>query len=257
MTQAPVDLKPLEQQIRLRSFIITVVIMAIIAVIVLFINAVYIVLPIQPEREEYSVLGTIDFGNMTEGSANVNTTAPPSPNPSENSNTPTQHSARVVSSPTNVVTGNEPSPVSRPSTPNANPTQAAEPTDRVDNPMTLDNPGGSNDGEGNNIGNAGVDGAPLTNGNGLMWGEGTGRGRRLINNYQRPVYDVNEEGEMEFELIILPNGTVRDVRIVRSCMCPTMSRRSIDKLKALRFNRVPDNVGEQRIRVKHKFVQEG
>lgn len=249
------ELEKEQKKIRQRSLIITgAVLLAIILLSLLVVLTRNTIPPM--DENQYTVAGSVDFGDYSQGSADINNRQQPSPNPNPNQNQQ-QQTESPSSQEESALTSDQPSEVSRSESATD---QTTQPSDQIDNPLTFDNwGGGSNDGNSNQFGDAGTPGAPLSDGNGLNWGDGEfgAKGRKLLNNYQRPVYDVNEEGYITFELEILPSGTVRNVRVINSqsrCLCPTMQRRAIAKLKKLRFSPVNDN-RVQTLRVTHTFRQ--
>jgi len=233
-----------ERRVKQRSRLYTGIVLVLFLAFLLLYPLIRDTVPPAGENQ-YTTIGRVDFGNLTEGSGEVNTTDPPANSPAEAQPQPQPTQETQPTTPTtnqdDVVTTERPSPTQTQSS-QPTPTQPAEPRDQVDNPMLFDG-GGSNDGNSNQIGNEGQPGSQLSDGNGLFWGDGDGAaglgGRRLLNRFDRPPYDVPEEGKVTFELTVAPNGQVTNVKRRRLCKCPVMIPRIEKKLYELRFNPVP------------------
>jgi hypothetical protein len=155
--------------------------------------------------EEYEIVGTIDFGNNVEGSMEVNNFQAPAPNPTPGEKrVNTETSSPIADQPNDpVITGTEPTEVvSSPTTPT-----------RKRKDWSLPG-GGSNDGEGNQVGNSGTPDAKELNpnGGGYAFGEGEEglQGRKLISSVM-PKYDVQEDAKITYEIVISPEGKVKEV----------------------------------------------
>jgi outer membrane biosynthesis protein TonB len=240
---------------RTRASVVSAVALALLVLLAWLFPLITTTDPSPSMEQEVLFSGTIDFGDLTEGSADINTTAESSPNANTNPQSPNRPNNPTPSA-NNVVTGTEVTGVQAEQNPTANATNT-EPSDRVDDPLQFDG-GGANDGESaNTFGNAGTPGAPLTNGNGVTWGDGEygARGRRLQNRLQID-YNVDEECRMQFELTVQPNGEVSDVRVLQTAFCPKMRNRSMEALRRLRFNSIVPNRTVQKIRCSLTFEQE-
>jgi outer membrane biosynthesis protein TonB len=182
---------------------------------------------------QYRTVGAVDFGNQQEGSQDVNTKQKPSPKPK-----PDQKKEQVKQTPQKqeeVVTQEE-SPVSQPK---AKETQAAkpQPKDEPVEAMQFDG-GGSNQGDAQDqAGNRGQPKAKqFSKGRGgYKFGDMKGLGFYGAGP-EMPRYDVEEEGQIVFELKIGPDGVVRQVKAVQiNGNLVTMKNRTKEKLQNTRF----------------------
>lgn len=121
-----------------------------------------------------------------------------------------------------------------------------------------DNPSGSNQGQGGDVGNSGTPDVKVLDPDGL-YDFGTGstgglKGRSPLA-LPKPKYDVQEEGILEFELTIKPDGTVAFVKAM-----PTnklgLKKAGIDAIMNWRFTPVQGG-GNQKVRVKINFKLKG
>ena len=274
-----------------------------------------------PPGEQYEVIGAIDFGDLTEGSRQVNNfeeavpdpappSSPPQPTPEpvvqqpQPAAKPVQQTkpAETTPEPDPVVSTPEPTPVKKPepkpekkpdptppkpqetvkpqpeSKPTTNNTQTqtteskpaetkptntssssstSEPTDKPS-----DKPSGSNHGnKESGTGNQGTPNIKKLDPNGLYsFGSGIGGGAngRSPLNLPYPTYDVQEEGDMVFEFVIMPNGSVSFVK-PRVNTKPGLAKAGKDAISKWKFSKLPPNVAQkpQRVTVTIKFRLKG
>ncbi|MBX7243043.1 MAG: hypothetical protein K1X92_14970 [Bacteroidia bacterium] len=191
---------------------------------------------------------TLDYGDRSEGSQNVNNFQPSVANPTPGEmKAPELPHAEVVQPPATppsdtkadkpVLAGNDDTDVTvpqkndkdkdkkdKPLTP-AKPadTKPSEPQkttpsipDTKSNTNTSSSGGGSNHGTGpkGSVGNTGTPNTNLLNLDGIEWGSGNGKGgdgglnNRKVIKMTKPKYDVQEEGRLTYEFIIAPDGNV-------------------------------------------------
>lgn len=238
-----------QERIRRRSFILTA---AIVAVLVLLMWIVVLVRDtVPPEgQNQYETVGSIDFGNQTEGSKDVNTKAEPSPTPKDapkseqqpSQTTPSPKKPDVITNKDGVIsipesdeTENEPKPEQPEKTPNKPAKESSEPEDQVDNPLLFEG-GGSNQGDKESgTGNRGKEAENFSGGTGYSFGDMKGMG--LAGGPELPRYsDVNEEGSIVFRLRVNPSGEVVSVTPVKiNGNLSTMLSRTKSKIYGTRF----------------------
>ncbi|MEM8888573.1 MAG: hypothetical protein AAGD28_11375 [Bacteroidota bacterium] len=222
------------------SAVTTTAIMVILALLCLIFTAYRNRVP--PPGKKYEVLGAIDFGDMREGSKNVNTRERSVPDPVENPTPkptppqPTPQPVEAAPTPPPRVTTPKPTPVAVPDPPVKKPEPVEQPkvekpqepkptpkptntqtkpteTKPADKPSTNTDsrPSGSNDGSADSgTGNKGTPNTTVLNKDGLYsFGEGIGgsNGRGILS-IRDPDYKCQEEGTLTFKFQIMPNGSV-------------------------------------------------
>ncbi len=289
------DIKKLEAEERknerisaLLTFLITIVLTG----ITLFWKAYRQTPP--PPGEIYEVVGAIDFGDMKEGSRDINNFEPsrkdPAPQPKPPSKPIKQAEvAETTPDPDPVITTPEPeTPVTQPEVPpkeKPEPTppkpaetvqpeekpQPEETTNDVQNessdnqpetkpdPEPSNKPSGSNQGNAEDaVGNQGQDAVKKLDPEGLYsFGQGSGGGlsNRIPLALPKPVYNVQEEGDIKFEFIIRSDGTVAFAKVAGVNTKPGLGRAGVDAIKKWRFSK--SDIQNQRVTVTIKFRLKG
>jgi hypothetical protein len=202
-------------------------------------------------QPSWKTIGMIsDFGNLTEGSSNVDNFQPPSPtpadrpkvdqsNPSVKSN-PTP-SPKVVESSTQSNQTVAPSNTNTQTTNNNSTTQT---NNTATNNSTKSQNGGSNDGQGKTPGNFGNPNSKTLDGNGMFdFGPGIGgtAGRKPVK-LDLPKYNVQQEAKIKFNFIILPDGKVAFVKS-EATPYPDLARVGKEAIERWRFSEVDENEG--------------
>ena len=223
----------------------TAVIMTILLLLTLIFTAYRNRVP--PPVKKYEVMGAIDFGDMRNGSKNVNTreravanpvdkptpTTEPQPAPTPVEAAPTPPKEITTTRPTPVSKPDppkvkDPTPVpdppktttpkqtqnTTPSKPTPTPTESKPKTDEKP-VLTLDDESGSNDGDNpSGTGNQGTPQSPVLNDNALYtFGAGLkGPSARGYISITDPVYNCQEEGDLKIEFDILPDGSVGRIK---------------------------------------------
>lgn len=177
--------------------------------------------------------GSVDFGNWTEGSGNVNNFEKPSPSASEGSSSSNQStfSSSKTSSEQNLTdetqedeTVQAPPPKDKKKNKdkqqttshnqqqshNSNTQTTTDNSDKKNNTQQ----GGSNHGDSNQAGNRGRDDVKILDPDGLYSfgsGEDGLMGRKPIS-LAKPVYEVEAEAKITYEFTIAPDGSVKNVK---------------------------------------------
>ena len=245
-----------------------------------------------PGVKDYQVLGSIDFGNYRQGSRNVNTFEEPVPNPSETTprSTPPAQEAQVsdntpdpappiVTPAPSPVTQPDPPPTPRPDpkpsppqttqpdpkpqpTPQPNPQPSPNTQPSLDDDLLYDpsdNGGGSNQGNSDNdVGNSGTPDVKVLDPNGLYsfgTGEGGGLEGRNPIRLDPPTYNVQEEGTLQFEFIINPDGSVAFAKVLGVTNKPGLRDAGIAAIKKWRFSALPPGAPQrpQKVQVTIRF----
>lgn len=234
--------------------------------------------PVVPMVEEqYITTGRIDFGNWTEGSANVNNFQDPSPNPSDNpksNTTPMETQPReAVSQNTQVIASenaNTPNVVDKSNSETVNdnpnnsqtntqttPTKPTTPTKESQFEMSDDEDGGSNHGSGNTTGNRGRDDTRVLDPNGAYSfgddGNGSLNGRIPIT-LPQPRYTAQQDAKLTFDITIAPNGTVKYVK-PQMTTYNELADAGKEAIYKWKFNDIGNNGQDQKIRVTIKFFR--
>ncbi len=247
---------------------------------------------VPPPGEEYEVLGAIDFGNYTSGSRQVNNFEPPKENPAETPPPAPQeqqeetHESEPEPTPDPVETQPTPSPVTVPETPpDPKPTPKPEPKKPTPKPkpevkekVKVEKPSestsskpsetpsskpskqeaGSNQGkESSGTGNQGTPNVKVLDPNGLYsFGTGAGGGLngRSPLRLSPPKYTSQEEGEIQFQFTIAPNGSVVYVKPLGVVRQLALKNAGIAAIKGWKFSPLPPGQsGNQTVRVTIKF----
>ncbi len=273
------------------SAIITTAIMILLLLISLVWRAFRMRVP-PPGEKAYEMVGAIDFGDYSQGSRNINNfqeaVPNPTPAPSQSSSSSNAEAAPSSStpSPSNEMTQPDLAPVSqpdpRPTTPEPNPapTQPETPAPSPEpspspSPSESDNSssqqqqeeelefdlssGGSNQGnEENSTGNSGTPDVKVLDPNGLYsfaeGGQGGLEGRRPLS-LPNPAYNTQEEGQLTFEFVIAPNGSISYVKALPNNK-PNLAEAGKNAIRRWRFNSKP-GAAPQRVRVTIKFKLRG
>ena len=261
-----------------------------------------------PPGEIYEVVGAIDFGDLKQGSRQVNNFEKAIEDPAPSAPKP-QPKAKPVEQPVKeslpepdfdpVVNTPKPSPVVEPETkptpkpkpdppkpketvkpkpkPQPEPTKNDTENEKVDseaekpspNPSnstskptdnTSNKPSGSNQGnETNSTGNAGTPDIKKLDPEGLYsFGEGIGGGanQRAPLYLPRPTYNVQEEGEIRFQFVLKPDGSVAFVKALGVVTKPGLRDAGIAAIKKWKFTK-DASAGNQRLTVTIKFRLKG
>ena len=252
---------------------------------------------VPPPGEIYEVVGAIDFGDLREGSRNINTLdksrVDPAPIPKPKAKPEKQAEiAETTPQPDPVITNPEPSPVKQPDnpppkepdpsppkpaetvvpetkpqpekTPNDTGTENTESdTQSKPDPTPSNKPSGSNQGnKEEGVGNQGTPDIKTLDPDGLYsFGEdiGGGASQRRPLSLPKPAYNVQEEGDIQFQFVIRPNGTVEFVRPKGVATKPGLVAAGKAAISKWRFSKLPSNVPQvnQRVTVTIKFRLRG
>ncbi|MEO1448211.1 MAG: TonB family protein [Bacteroidota bacterium] len=243
--------------------------------------------------KEYEVVGAIDFGDYKNGSRSVNNFEKAVENPVEAKKpaakpVPEVEVADNNPPPVKEVVTEAPSPVSQPEPPvKPDPTPTPTPPKTVTEPKkepvtetknntsetsepSLDDDllydpndnatSGSNHGDAESgTGNAGTPDVKVLDPDGL-YSFGTGskgglKGRSPLA-LPQPKYTVQEEGDLEFEFIIRPDGSVAYVKLVGGTTELGLKQAGIDAIEKWRFSASP-GAANQRVKVTIKFRLKG
>jgi len=240
-----------------------------------------------PPGEEYEIIGAVDFGDLKDGSRQINNlekaVEDPAPKPQPKAQ-PIQEAevAETTPTPDPVITTPEPeTPVKQPDNPprkepeptppkpaetvkpkeepkpqeTTNDTQAetsdSQPQSEPD-PSPTYKPSGSN--QGNTSGETGNQGTPdikKLDPDGLYsFGEGIGGGdnQRAPLSLPKPVYNVQEEGDVQFEFIIRPDGTVAYVKPKGVINKPGLVRIGKEAIEKWKFTKIPPGKPQSNVR---------
>lgn len=242
------DIESEEKGIRRKSILFTLLILVLIGVLTWFWIAMLAMLP-PPEEKEYEIVGAIDFGDLTEGSEEVNTFEPvaeeANPNPAtQTQTTPTEQ----ITTPTEeVITTQQP----------AETQVAAVPEKKkkvIDWSMKS---GGANDGKSNQAGNKGSPDAKELNPDGMFaFGDGSEglQGRRILAQ-PKPDYSTQEDSRITYKIRIAPDGRVVEVIPVTISSAFSLTQAGKDALRKWKFNDISANPGakDQTIKVTITF----
>jgi len=208
----------------------------------------------------YEMAGAIDFGDNRMGGRDVNslqpTVADPADAAAQQEATPQVMPQPPVGAPQQVLTQQQPSPVAvAPDQQTTNqPTPNPTPT-----PSTAAAASGANHGSTPGaVGNAGTSSVDKLDPNGLyaFSDEGAGglQGRTAVA-LPQPNYNVQEDGELYFELVIAPDGSVSFVKMAKLTNKPGLRQVGMDAIYKWRFSPIPSNKPQvsQTVRVKITF----
>lgn len=210
-----------------------------------------------PAENQWIAAGRIDFGNMTEGSQEVNNFLDPSATPSdkltqaeaaESEPTPSNNEEPEISSP-------NPSEVSAPPA-EEKPQKKKIKKKRTAEMLDGESNGGSNHGNNHSgTGNRGTPDSPVLDPDGLYaWGTGDGDGLngRIPLTLPQPKYEIDEETKITFEIIISPDGRVKSVTAKTLGTSPELKKAGMDAIKRWRFNAI-DSRKNQKTHVTIRF----
>ena len=281
-----------EQKNERISAVITFIIVLVIIGLMLIWKAWRATVP--PPGEVYEVVGKIDFGDLREGSRNINTLEKsrqdPAPVPQPKAKPEKQAEiAETTPQPDPVITNPTPNPVKQPDnpppkepdptppepaetvvpetkpqpekTPNDTQTENKE-SDTEAKPAPSNKPSGANQGEKEGEGNKGTPDIKVLDPDGLYsFGEDVGGGasQRRPLSLPKPSYNVQEEGDIQFEFVIRPNGSVEFVRPKGVATKPGLVAAGKAAIRKWRFSKLPPNVPQvnQRVSVTIKFRLRG
>ncbi|MCB0835275.1 MAG: TonB family protein [Bacteroidetes bacterium] len=249
-----------------------------------------------PGEKEYEMLGAIDFGDYKQGSRQVNNfqkaVADPNPQPQQQQAKAVQEAevSDQTPTPTPPVVTKAPSPVIQPDPPvvkkqDPKPTPPKTQTPKEDKKadeksndnnnsnttseepeLTFNNTtneSGSNHGTSDDgIGNSGTPNVKVLDPKGLYTfgtgSEGGLKGRSVIA-LSEPQYTVQEEGDLKFEFVIEPDGSVSYVKLVGLTDKPGLKQAGINAIRKWRFSKLTAAQGNQRqtVQVTIKFRLKG
>lgn len=272
------------------SAIITTVIVIVLLLISLMWRAFRMRVP-PPGDKDYEMVGAIDFGDYSQGSRSVNNfqEAVPEPTPAPNQSSSASEAeaspASSSSSASNEMTQPDIAPVSQPeaqpaptpdpapSEPSPNPPtsdpsptpspseeSSSQPTQQQDEDLEFDiSGGGSNQGDAETgTGNQGTPDVQVLDPGGLYsfaeGSEGGLEGRRPLS-LPNPSYTSQQEGELTFEFVIAPDGSVSYVKALPNNK-PDLANAGKAAIRRWRFNSKP-GAAPQRVRVTIKFKLRG
>lgn len=236
-----------EKQIQRKSMLYTFIILFFFILISWFWFALRGLYP-PVEREKYEIVGAIDFGDLSEGSQDVNTFEKPSERPSPDK------PVEEMSEP-------------QPDQPVQEEIISTEQPSETQVQTTVDKPkkvidwniksGGANDGKSDKAGNKGSPDAAVLNPDGMYaFGDGDYglMGRKVIQS-QKPIYNVQDDSRITYELVIAPNGTVKDVIPRTLSTSSALTQSGKDALRKWKFNDISShpNAKDQRLRVTITF----
>lgn len=267
------ELDAIDRMNQRKSLIYTTIIMVVLMLLSILWRAYRA--SVKPPEDEYVVMGSIDFGNMTMGSQRVNNYEPPTPDPSPPpkpaETAPSEPEPEPEAAPEPVITQEDPSPVTQPkvepkkepkpkpkqTTPKPTPKPKTEskpkeepkkeeapktPPRELPKFETSTGSGGSNDGTNDSgTGNKGKP-AQTLDPNGMYTfgsGSGTGKFNRGAIKLGYPNYNVQEEGEVKFKFIIAPNGSVINAQPVPPILKPSLVRLGKATIMRWKFSPIP------------------
>jgi len=201
-----------------------------------------------PEEKQYEIVGSIDFGDLSEGSKEMNTFEPAVKNPSPEKNQ-AESEPQQEDMP-------EADPVIVTDAPSETQVQASDEKPKKVKDWTIKS-GGANDGQSNEVGNKGTPDAKVLNPDGMYaFGDGDYglQGRKVIASV-KPVYNVQDDSRITYEIIIAPNGTVKDVIPKTLTTSSTLTQAGKDALRKWKFNDISANPAakDQKLRVTITF----
>lgn len=225
-----------ERIIQRKSIAYTFIFFLILFLISWFWFAKLAILPI-PEKSKYEVVGSIDFGDMSEGSQDVNTFEPvveqANPNPVSQ---PVQTPIEQIQTPVEeIITTEQP----------AETQVAAVPEKKkkvIDWSMKS---GGANDGKSDKAGNKGSPDAKELNPDGMYaFGNGSEglQGRRVLAQ-PKPEYSSQEDSRITYRIVIAPDGRVVEVIPVTISSAHSLTQAGKEALRKWKFNDISSNPG--------------
>ncbi|GIV25820.1 MAG: hypothetical protein KatS3mg026_1512 [Bacteroidia bacterium] len=194
---------------------------------------------IPPQDENpYIVVGRVDFGgvggNPPPGPPTAVESPPSSAHPSVKEAPPPSKSENLATSPA-------PSPVKSPPSASSDPEPAPPAEEEEEEELETFQPGPTNQAAG---GGTGTD---------FQFGEGAeGLQNRRLLYFILPEYKIQKEARIRFELFVLPDGQVYQVRALSLQAPPELKRAGEDAIRQWRFNSIPTNE-TQRMTVTIRF----
>lgn len=245
---APVyDLAKEEREIQRKSVLYTALIMFLFGVLCWFWFAALAQL-LPPEEKQYEIVGSIDFGDLSEGSQEVNNFLPTTDNASDNPPSEVSPVPVEAQQPTEEVIATD----------QAAETQVAPVVEKKKKKLDWAiKSGGANDGESDKTGNKGSPDAAVLNPDG-MYAFGSGseglQGRRILAQ-PKPVYTTQEDSRIIYEIVISPNGNVKEVIPKTLTSASSLTQAGKDALRKWKFNDISSNPAarEQRLKVTITF----
>jgi outer membrane biosynthesis protein TonB len=244
-----VNLAVQEREIKKKSALFTLALLLLLLLLSIFWVVVTNTIPPKDE-EKYEVQGRVDFGNLREGSSNVNNKQKP-----VDSETPTKTAASSSNkpqrnSPEPVITKNEPSEITAPKSEPAQQKIAAPSKKAIDQDALFDKgESGANHGNSNNVGDRGRPDSPVLDPHGsFSWGEGSEglNGRHFLGAPFPSKHGCQEEGKITFAIVVDPIGRVKNVITKKysgqHCLKAFMERFIREKWKFSPINEEKDQI---------------
>ena len=256
----------LENKNQKKSATITASLATLLFLFAYFWVAIYSPIPPPNLREKhYELVGSMDYGDWTEGSQNINTFEKSSPKPDQNKPAPTPTEKPKLPDPTppdekqNLTEDNPESPIKE----KPKPKPKIKPKDKIKpqekeklQPKITENSGGANHGNktNNETGNRGRPDSPVLDPNGLYsFGTGgDGLNGRVAIATPSPKYTEQQETKVTFEFVIAPSGNVKSVRPTKLGSSPALVNAAKTALFKWKFNKIEaDN--DQKVKVTFTF----
>jgi outer membrane biosynthesis protein TonB len=211
-----VNLVVQEREVKKKSALVTFVLLLLLVLLSIFWVVVTNTIPPKDE-EKYEVQGRMDFGNLREGSSNINNKQKPA-----ESETQVKTAAAAATSPKPqrnspdpVITKNEPSEITAPKNEPVQQKSAAPSKKAIDNDALFDKgESGANHGNSNSVGDRGRQDSPVLDPLGsFSWGEGGEglNGRHFLGAPFPTKHGCQEEGKITFAIVVDPTGRVKNV----------------------------------------------
>lgn len=225
-----------EKGTRRKSLLLTLLALLLLFGLSWFWLAMLALLP-PPEEKKYEIVGSIDFGDMSEGSQDINSFEPvveqANPNPASQ---PVQNPVEQIQTPVEeIITTDQP----------AETQVAAVPEKKkkvIDWSMKS---GGANDGKSDKAGNKGSPDAKELNPDGMYaFGDGSEglQGRRILAQ-PKPEYASQEDSRITYRIVIAPDGRVVEVIPVTISSAHSLTQAGKDALRKWKFNDISSNPG--------------
>ncbi|MCZ2357206.1 MAG: energy transducer TonB [Bacteroidia bacterium] len=251
------DFEAEERKRKQISLVATSVIMLLLFLLTYFLVIVHGQVP-NPEENQWIAAGRIDFGDMTEGSKDINNFFEASETPSENAPSSTAQDDPTPSNNTEpIISSSEPSEVSAPPA-EEKPKKKKVKVKRTAETLNDETSGGSNHGNNSSgTGNRGTPNSPVLDPEGLYaWGTGEGDGLngRVPLALPQPKYEVDEEAKITFEIVISPDGRVKSVTAKTIGTSPELKKAGMDAIKKWRFNAIESGkIQKTRVTIRFKL----
>ena len=223
-----------EKIIQRKSIAYTVLFFILLILICWFWIALLALLP-APVEKKYEIVGSIDFGDLSEGSQEINNFEPvvenANPNPvSQEVQTPVEQVQTPVEE---IISTDQPAETQV--------TQVPEKKKKIID-WTMKS-GGANDGKSNQAGNKGSPDAKELNPDGMYaFGNGSDglQGRRILAQ-PKPDYSTQEDSRITYKIVIAPDGRVVEVIPITISSAHNLTHAGKEALKKWKFNDISSN----------------